>query len=205
MQPTTVLKNEHRVIEQVLHCLDAMVEQARAKGRVDAEDARNAVVFFRNFADRCHHGKEESRLFPALEEKGFDRENGPTGVMLTEHETGRGLLSRTEEAIEGAGRGEAAAVQEFIRYGAAYTELLKVHIRKEDHCLFPMADNVLSEAEQDALLQSFHVVEAEDMGAGVHERFLELANALADKYGVARAQLTVDATGAACTCHHGHH
>mgnify|MGYP000753666721 CR=1 FL=1 len=43
-----------------------------------------AVDFFRMFADRCHHAKEENHLFPAMEAKGMPREGGPTGVMLYE-------------------------------------------------------------------------------------------------------------------------
>ena len=37
------------------------------------EDIRGVIEFLRIFVDRCHHGKEEDVLFPALEELGvFD-------------------------------------------------------------------------------------------------------------------------------------
>jgi hemerythrin-like domain-containing protein len=84
MRATEILTHEHRVIEQVLGCLEAMGAEARAAGRLDGAAAQDAVAFFRNFADRCHHGKEEVHLFPALEAKGFPRDGGPTGVMLDE-------------------------------------------------------------------------------------------------------------------------
>ena len=73
MKPTEILSNEHRVIEQVLAALEAIVRDAKSAARLDEPSARDAVAFFRNFADRCHHGKEEVHLFPALEAKGFPR------------------------------------------------------------------------------------------------------------------------------------
>jgi len=85
MRPTEILMQEHRVIEQVLDCLERMAQRVEAGDELDLESAKQAIDFFRNFADRCHHGKEEDCLFPLLEQKGFSREQGPTGVMLHEH------------------------------------------------------------------------------------------------------------------------
>ena len=77
MKPTQILENEHRVIEQVLDCLDKIADRCETDGRLDAESAREAVDFFRNFADRCHHGKEEAELFPLMHARGFPQEGGP--------------------------------------------------------------------------------------------------------------------------------
>ena len=89
MRPTEILMQEHRVIEQVLDCLDAIANKTESGEQLDQHSATQAIDFFANFADRCHHGKEEDCLFPMLEQKGFSREQGPTGVMLHEHEVGR--------------------------------------------------------------------------------------------------------------------
>ena len=59
-----------------------------------------AVDFIRNFADRTHHGKEEDNLFPALEQHGMPRQGGPVGVMLDEHDQGRGLVSTLKARAE---------------------------------------------------------------------------------------------------------
>ena len=42
------------------------------------------------------------------------------------------------------------------------------------------------EKDQETLLAKFHKVEAEEMGEGTHERYLQIANALADRYGIAK-------------------
>ena len=62
---------------------------------------------------------------------------------------------------------------------AAYVELLRGHIFKENNVLFPMAEQVLPEAEQSGLAERFEEVENEEIGPGVHERYHALAHELA--------------------------
>lgn len=199
MKPTDVLSSEHRVIEQVLNCLDAMVRQCAAGAALDADGARGAIDFFRNFADRCHHGKEEAHLFPAMEAKGFSRDCGPTGVMLHEHELGRMHVRGMAESLDAAAAGDQAALEKFRGHARHYAALLREHIQKEDHCLFGMANQAFTDEDQRELMEKFHRVESEEMGAGTHERFLAIANELADRYGVARA---AEAGRQTCGCGH---
>jgi len=187
MKPTEILSNEHRVIEQVLACLQKMIEQSQSQQKLAEQPARDAIAFFRMFADRCHHGKEEAHLFPAMEAKGFSRETGPTGVMLREHELGRAHVRGMDQAIEAAAAGDAEALRQFAEHGRAYIELLREHIQKEDHCLFAMADQAFDQQDQQTLLDAFQRVEAEEMGAGTHETYLKIGNDLADRYGVPHA------------------
>ena len=202
MNPTEILKSEHRVIEQVLNCLETIADECNEQGRLDADSAREALDFFRTFADRCHHGKEEAHLFPAMEAKGFPRDGGPTGVMLHEHETGRQHVRAMAAAVDAAASGEPAALEQFSRHAQGYIGLLREHISKEDHCLFGMASQVLNAADQEALMAKFHHVESEEMGDGTHRRYLDIANRLADRYRVARAEAAAAHSGCACG-HHG--
>jgi hemerythrin-like domain-containing protein len=189
MPALDILMNEHRVIEQVLDCLDEMAERARKEGRVDAASARDAVEFFRNFADRCHHGKEEDRLFPAMESQGFPAEQGPIGVMRVEHDQGRALVGRIEQSIEGAAEGRGPDVEAFIEASRSFSLLLRDHINKEDHCLFPMAQQSLRPEQQQELLQDFARFERDDFGDEAHARLLGLAEALAERFGVPGARV----------------
>lgn len=189
MKAVDVLMSEHRVIEQVLNCLEVIAHRAEA-GQLEAEAARQALDFFRSFADRCHHGKEEGHLFPLLEARGLQREGGPTGVMLHEHQLGRVLLARMARAIDA---GEAAAL---VGPARSYVQLLRDHIWKEDQRLFRMAGQLLNEEDDRGLMRAFESTERHDMGEGTHERYLELANRLADQFGVPRAR------PAGCGCAH---
>ncbi|MFB3786074.1 MAG: hemerythrin domain-containing protein [bacterium] len=203
MKPTDILMQEHRVIEVVLDCLEGIVGEAAAQGRLDKGAAGQAIDFFKMFADTCHHGKEEAHLFPMMEARGFHRENGPTGQMLLEHEEGRAHIQGMRAALDLAAEGDKPALQQFARHANAYVGLLREHIRKEDHCLFPMANQAMSEADQQDLASRFHHVESQEMGEGTHERYLAIAEALAAKYGVENAAALASAGTCACQ-HHSH-
>lgn len=196
MKPTDILSDEHRVIEQVLNCLDKMTEQAKSNGRLDKQSARVAITFFRNFADRCHHAKEEDHLFPAMEAKGLPREGGPTGVMLDEHQQARHHVRVMDESIEAASEGDPSGLREFTRHAQAYGVLLRGHIEKEDHCLYAMANQAFTDEDQGELLRTFEKVESEEIGAGVHKTYVNIANGLADRYDVPRASTTHTEHGA---------
>ena len=201
MLPTEILMQEHRVIEQVLDCLEAMAKQAESGDQLDQESASQALDFFANFADRCHHGKEEDCLFPMLEEKGFSREQGPTGVMMQEHDTGRQHVQGMAKAIESINSGETSAVVSFVSHAKSFIALLRDHIQKEDHCLFQMANQALTQQEQTQLMDSFNHVEHHDMGPGTHEKYLEIAAQLAKKFGVT-CRVSDTSPGAHCCGHH---
>lgn len=186
MRPTMILMQEHRVIEQVLNCLEKMAERCEAGQPLDVDSANQVIDFIRNFSDGCHHAKEEDLLFPLMERKGFSRERGPTGVMLYEHEQGRRLARGMAAAIGDYSSGDSAAVQAFAEQARGFVALLREHIQKEDHCLFPMADQSFSVADQEELDHSFGHVEREKYGTDVHARYSRLADELADRYQVAK-------------------
>lgn len=195
MSVTEILTAEHRVIKQALQCLKRMAEQCRAQGRLDAEPAREAIDFFRNFADGWHHAKEESELFPVMETRGIAREQGPIGVMIDEHATGRTRISEMEQAIDGAAAGDAKAVHEFCYQARVYIEMLRQHIEKEDHCLFPMADQVLTESDQQQQLDAFTQADERNGGDVRREMYRALADRLAERYGVQKAASNDNAEG----------
>jgi len=195
MRSTDILQSEHRVIEQVMGCLEKIADQALAKGELDETSAQQGLDFFQTFADGCHHGKEEHYLFPMMESRGFPRNGGPTGVMLHEHEEGRQHV----RAMQAAAARQAGALRDFACHAHAYVDLLRQHIFKEDHRLFPMANQVFSPEDQACLLDRFAQVEHDDVPAGMHEKYLELADSLAERFDVASDH------GATVRCGHGKH
>ncbi len=181
-----ILMEEHRLIEQVLGCLQTLLERCAADGRLGGDAARQAIDFFRAFADRGHHGKEEIELFPLLEDRGLGSPCGPVAVMRREHELGRLYLQGMESYLAGAAGGEAEPVQWFVQHGQSYVRLIREHIGKEDHCLFTRADRVLTDEDDTRLQAAYAQFEAADMGPDAKENCRSLANTLADRCGVPR-------------------
>jgi len=175
-KPTQILSDEHRVIERVLNVLEGLTKRPV---RGDLANWKQALDFFRHFADQCHHFKEEKVLFPALEEHGIPRDGGPVGMMLIEHEEGRSYVRGMAAAITQIEGGDQGAEEALFENARNYLRLLREHIQKEDDILFRMADEVIPADEQRELLKRFEDHEAEAMGAGAHEKYLKLAEELA--------------------------
>lgn len=176
--PVDILSSEHRIIERVLDAMENKVLNL-GSGPFPKEFFEQALDFFANFADRCHHGKEEQRLFPALKQRGIPEQGGPIGVMLYEHSQGRAHLEAIRNNLAAAAQGDAKALGTVRREAMSYIILLRQHIQKEDHILFAMARSVLTPADVERLQQEFACVEEHHIGAGVHERYERLAEELA--------------------------
>lgn len=179
MKPTDTLKHEHQVILLVLGAAEREALRIQAGGQVQAERVGQMVEFFRNFADRCHHAKEEKLLFTKMAERGMPIEGGPIAVMLQEHEQGRARVRAVAAALP-QGEGDVAATTAVRTNLLAFVQLLRQHISKEDNILYPMADNLFSAQDQQELAAAFDQVEAEEMGEGTHVKYHQLAHDLAE-------------------------
>ncbi len=182
MTATEILKEEHALILIMLQVVDAACVGMESGEHVDHGDIADMIDFIRNFADRCHHVKEENLLFPAMEKAGISRDRGPIGVMLAEHTAGRNFAKGMDQALQQLKAGDDSATEMFIADGQEYVTLLEGHIMKENNVLFPMADDHLSPQQQKELLEGFDRVEREEIGAGVHEKYHELLHRLRDRY-----------------------
>jgi hemerythrin-like domain-containing protein len=171
MKPTEDLMTEHRGIERMLATMTKAAARLKAGEDVPPQIFLDTVDFLRNFADKCHHGKEETELFPAMERAGIPRQGGPIGVMLTEHEQGRAFIRAMSDAANRYGNDDQAATRPLVDAIDGYVGLLRAHIYKEDNVLFPMGEAVLPAAEKARLSQAFDHIEETVMGPGAHEHY----------------------------------
>jgi hemerythrin-like domain-containing protein len=178
MIPTEILKHEHQIILMVLDAAEREAQSIQASGKVQSERIEQMLDFFRHFADRCHHAKEEKLLFVKMEQRGVPVRGGPIGVMLLEHDEGRRRVKAVADALPQAKGGDASALSTVSSNLLAYVQLLRAHIDKEDNILYPMADRLFTPGDQQALSEAFEKVEAEEIGEGVHERYHQLAHDL---------------------------
>jgi len=171
MTPTEQLKEEHEAIKLTLKVIEKISQKIDAGEKIDPKHLDMILEFIKVFADKCHHGKEEDVLFPAMIAAGIPREGGPVGVMLHEHEVGRGFVRRMSDGIKRYKKGDRSALGTFASNARGYTELLARHIYKEDNILYPMADSHVPEMRQSEMMEEFEKIEQERIGAGKHEEF----------------------------------
>jgi hemerythrin-like domain-containing protein len=185
MDTIETLMNEHRLIESVLDAMVGFAAEIRRSGATEKEELSRFVVFLRDFADGCHHGKEEDVLFAAMVENGFPRDGGPIAVMLHEHTQGRALIRALRQKAEQAGDwgdGDRRAVAEAAE---AYSSLLHAHIHKEDAILYPMAEQHLPPEVMERVGTDCERFEAERTGSGEHARLHALAEDLVARHAAA--------------------
>jgi len=182
MKATEQLRSEHEGIKLMLQILEKVSRKLESEEDVVAEHLEKIIEFFRVFADKCHHGKEEDLLFPAMEAAGVPRESGPIGVMLLEHDKGRGYTKGMADAVAKYKAGDRKAAPVIASNARNYIALLTDHIEKENSVLFPMADAHLSAEKQESMLEEFEKVEIEKIGVGKHEEFHQLLDKLSAIY-----------------------
>jgi hemerythrin-like domain-containing protein len=185
MSPTQELVAEHDAVLIALQILEKVEPALEAGDGQAAEDLGQLLEFLRVFVDRCHHGKEEDVLFPEMERRGARRDGGPIGVMLMEHEIGRGHVRAMSAGFDRLRLGDAAGVTAVVSSARAYRELLRAHIYKENNILFPMADRMMPGDAAAKVVEQFAEIERDRVGEGKHEAFHVMLHTLKDRYGVA--------------------
>ena len=157
MKSVERLMSEHDLIERGLSLLeDAIIKIEDGQALPDGF-SEWVVRFFQQFADQCHHAKEEDVFFPVLKQRGIPEQGGPIGVMLYEHELGRDCVRRMQEASQT----QPFDSHKFAEAAKQYVPLLHEHIFKENHVLFRVAERVMSEADDDDVTSKFSQVEQE--------------------------------------------
>jgi hemerythrin-like domain-containing protein len=182
MDAIETLMNEHRLIERAIDALVAFADEVRRKNGDEREELGRFVTFIRDFADGCHHGKEENILFATMIEAGFPSDGGPIAVMLMEHVEGRGHIQALAEL---ASQETPWTVQDRQRVADAaygYGNLLRQHIHKEDAILYPMAEQRLPPNLLDRVSAECEAFESHKTSSGEHERLQRLADGLLSRH-----------------------
>ena len=177
------LITEHEAVRTTLRIFKRITEEINKTEKISKpEHLEQLFEFFSVFVDKCHHGKEEELLFPALEVVGISREGGPIGVMLNEHQQSRDFVAKMKRALSQYINGDDGAAQKLKGSADAYIALLNIHIDKENNVLFPMAEQHLSENKLAELKNGFDKIETDKIGTGKHEEFHRMLDILENTY-----------------------
>lgn len=147
---------EHRLIERMVALLENERKRIDRTNEVDPNFLLAAADFFRTYADRCHHGKEEDVLFVELGEKELEKEHQRIMDELTdEHVIARTNVRLLIDSSERYAGGDGAAAQEILETVETLTSLYPGHIEKEDKHFFLPVMEYFSKKEQMDMLHRF--------------------------------------------------
>ena len=156
MLPAGPLMIEHRLIERMVEVLVAEEERINKHNAPDMDLLLAAADFFRTYADRCHHGKEEDILFRELQSKTLT--NGHLRILnelKDEHTIARTNVRSLVDARQRLLEGEAEAAEEIQQVLGTLTTLYPVHIEKEDKRFFIPVMDYFSKKEQLDMVHRF--------------------------------------------------
>lgn len=182
MNPSEDLLAEHEGVMRVLDILEKICNQFPASPSLPLAHLESILEFLKVFVDKCHHGKEEDFLFPALSVVGTASQVDIIDHLLKEHARGRSLVGAMADAKERLNTAPDAAGEELTPSALSYIELMRHHIKSENEKLFPLIDGLLTKNQQAWLLEQFEQVESQRIGAGRHEAFHKMIHDLSHVY-----------------------
>ena len=161
--PVGPLMIEHRLIERVVALLERESSRIRDLNRLNLILLNAAIDFFKVYADRCHHGKEEDILFFELKKKSLSEDDKKMiEELIRDHVFGRGLVSGLASGVEGSCRQcDPGIIKSIDQDLGKLTEFYRAHIEKEDKRFFIPAMKYLTEAEQADMLCRFREFDRE--------------------------------------------
>ncbi len=156
MKPIGPLMTEHRLIERMVRLLEKELRNMVENSNVKTNLITIGTDFFRTYADRTHHGKEEDILFKQLSTKQLSAtENEMMERLIQEHIWARQAVKKLSAANSRYISGDAEAMKDMIYELAKIVEFYPLHIEKEDKHFFVPVMAYFSETQQQAMLDEF--------------------------------------------------
>ncbi|MDD3520816.1 MAG: hemerythrin domain-containing protein [Actinomycetota bacterium] len=166
--PIVDLVDEHKGIVTMLNIMQKITSKIQKRENIEKDHINKIVEFLSNFADKCHHGKEEDILFPELTRNSA---NIPLiNELLGEHKSGRDYIGGMKASLHDFSTGSPGAYHIAINM-QGYITLLVSHIQKETKELFPIADKEISENTKNLIEEKFEELESNIIGEGKHEEY----------------------------------
>ena len=156
MKPIGPLMIEHRLIERMVSLLSQALETMKKTNQVNAVFISTGVEFFRTYADRTHHGKEEEIFFRDLSMKEMSSEDkSMMERLIQEHIWARQAVTKLAAAHGRYVSGDRDALKAMIYELEKIVTFYPIHIEKEDKEFFLPVMRYFSKQEQQAMLDEF--------------------------------------------------
>lgn len=153
MMPVGLLMIEHRLIERMIRIMNIELAKIKKDSKVNTSFIDTAVDFIRNYADRCHHGKEEDILFRELAKKKLsDEHQRIMRELIEEHKMGRNNVRKLVEAKEKHVQGNQDVIKDIVSNVEILVKFYPKHIEKEDKHFFIPVSEYFTAREKDKML-----------------------------------------------------
>lgn len=154
--PIYVLIKEHRVIGRMIGLINKEIKRIEKEKTVRTVPIDSIADFFREYADRCHHGKEEDVLFRRLEEKKLSEEHRKVmDGLISDHVDARNIIRKLSESNSRYSSGDKASMADVVEQLKHILGLYPPHIDIEDNHFFIPAMGYFSDEEKKKMADDF--------------------------------------------------
>jgi hemerythrin-like domain-containing protein len=167
-RPIQDLRDEHGAIFIMLSVMKKVAARLKNREEVKKEHLEKIVEFLINFADKCHHGKEERILFPEVVKNVSNLYL--VNELLGEHETGRDYIHGMAESLKYYDTGNPDAYH-IATNMEGFIYLITEHIKKESKLLFPIIDKQIPDDVQLKIEEQFEALERDVISIVKHEEY----------------------------------
>jgi hemerythrin-like domain-containing protein len=156
------LFREHDVIQSVLQLLKTAATMLDEDKSVPEGFQCWSVEFFRNYADRFHHAKEELVLFPAIVKKWGSASAGMVNTLVAEHAGNRVLITQMGDI----NMQNKDGCRQFAKLAHRHGNNLRDHIFRENNDVFRAAQHAFT---KDEMLELMAAAEKAEKATGAQD------------------------------------
>jgi hemerythrin-like domain-containing protein len=178
--PTEILEDEHRLIIRVVNSLNIFAQTMEDGWEIEEEVFSDLIEFMRIFAEKWHHAKEEEALFPLLIKRGVPATGCPLAQLTLEHKKANNFVSEIVKFMELLRKGDPDARTKVIQGLRDLSSYYVNHIWNEDNMLFPMANRILKDDDQQMLLREFSHIDKKH-GKPLHDHLENFAKRIEEE------------------------
>jgi len=170
---------EHGQIGICLFVLEKMMKKMEEGEKIPFLHFNNIIIFLHEFADHCHHLKEEICFFPEVIKTKDKKLSILVTDLIDEHKKARELITELKHEFGKYKNGEKDEEKMFRNIIFQYIILLKKHISKENEILFPLSEKVLTEKTDKKIVDGFLKIDKK-----TNKNSIRIINDLKKKYFV---------------------
>jgi len=156
MSPIGVLTGEHLLITRMIDLIQGELGKIEQGKKADLVFIDGVIDFTQNYADLCHHGKEESILFERLAMKRLLPEHKKLmDELVMEHVEHRKIINSLEVARVSYLKGDFDAKGPIQTACKRLAKFYPGHMAKEEESFFTTSMEYFSIREQEKLVKKF--------------------------------------------------
>ena len=164
MRPEDNLREDHGRIMKLFAAWQKMLGKLEQPKQSRQEAFAECINLVETFIDKCHHGKEDEILFPAMESSKRPEVTSLIEDLRSEHKTGRSMLEAIKLEFKAFPQPNGSA-EKLIQLCEGYIDLFRKHIRRENAKLLPLLEKCMSAGTREQIADHFEQYEQKTIGS----------------------------------------